>query len=681
MIGKLEKFKTMFLDECEEHVRTLEKSLTALKNGARGQDWVDNAFRAVHSVKGGAGMLGFSRIVPFAHTLEAVLDAARLKRIPITDQLASAALRAVDCLSDLVIAAGKGVDLPSGFESSQSAALVNVAGISITTSNVAAMPDASSNADDPQGEKLQISRMLDISFRPHVGLLRRANDPLFILRQLAEMGAVKVSADCSGLPPLADMNPTDAYLSWNLTLQTKAAEQAIRSVFEFVEDDCALSIAPAAGAEIQAVTAIAEPAIANGGPDYVLSEPVLSTIRVDLDRIDRLVNLSGEIAISQALVAQLIDQSLFNAHPRLFQELSQLLTHTQNLQDSVMAIRAQPIRTIFERMPRLVRELCDVTGKSIVLRLVGEATEIDKTMIEQLSDPIMHMIRNAADHGIENSEERIARGKPADGIITLRAEQRGSRIVIEIEDDGRGIDREKVRQRALECNLVSADENLGAEEIDHLIFLPGFTTAERVSDISGRGVGMDVVKRNIQRLGGRIAIRSELGRGTRMTLTLPLTLAVLEGMVVRSGGESYVIPIGSIVECRNSWSKDSDALPGLGEVLNVRGTNLRLLHLSRIFNIGGAETDSQSIAVIAEIEGGHQIALVVDEIVGQQQVVIKSLADNFEAVPGVAGATILGDGRVALILDPTEIARLASGRGASVRQSMDFGNQTRRNVA
>ncbi|MGH6908517.1 MAG: chemotaxis protein CheA, partial [Aestuariivirga sp.] len=428
--------------------------------------------------------------------------------------------------------------------------------------------------------------------------------------------------------------------------------------------------------------AVAEAAASQASPsaDMAAPEPVSSTIRVDIDRIDRLVNLAGEIAISQALVAQLIDQSLFNANPRLFQELSQLLTHTQNLQDSVMAIRAQPIRTIFDRMPRLVRELAEQTGKKIVLRTAGENTEIDKTVIEQLSDPIMHMIRNAAGHAIEDSAERVAKGKPAEGIVHLSAEQRGSRIVIEVSDDGRGIDRERVRHKAIARNLISADAALDTEEIDNLIFLPGFSTADKVTSISGRGVGMDVVKRNIHKLGGRVSIRSEPGQGSTVVLTLPLTLAVLEGMIVRAAGESYVIPIASIVECRASWQRDVGEVPGSGEVLKVRGGYVGLVHLSRVFG-GAAPPSRQSVAIIAEIEGGSQIALVVDEIVGQQQVVIKSMTDNLDPVAGIAGATILGDGRVALILDATEISRLNVSRNKRAQSFHSLEIDSRRNVA
>ncbi len=657
MTNKFERFKTMFLDECDEHSRTLEQTLTAMQRGARSQELVDDAFRAIHSIKGGAGMFGFDRIVPFAHKFETVLDGIRLGQIAISEELMSAALRATDCLSDLILAAGSGTELAPDYEKSSIRTLARLAGLSAELPSSVPTPSRTeANTIIAPGS---IQRFA-IHFGPHAGLLKRANEPLLLVRQLQELGPLKVNADLSRLPSLADLQPNDAYISWNFELETSKGEAAIRDVFQFVEGDCNLTIrlhtTEAAGpVEVQDV-----PDAAPAQQEFTMAEPVISTIRVDVGRIDRLVNLAGEIAISQALVAQQIDQTLFNANPRLFQELSQLLIHTQNLQDSVMAIRAQPIGTIFDRMPRLVRELSEQINKKIILRISGEKTEIDKTMIEQLSDPIMHMIRNAADHGIESAEERKSAGKPVDGVIKLSAEQRGSRIVIEISDDGRGIDREKVRQKAIAKNLLPRDAVLSIEDMDNLIFLPGLSTAETVSNISGRGVGMDVVRRNILKLGGRVNLRSEPGKGSAVVVTLPLTLAVVEGMIVRSGADSYVIPIASIVECRADWQKNVGSVPGSGEVLNVRGGYVSLIHLSGVFKSGVPRELEQTVAIITEIEGGDHVALVVDEIVGQQQVVIKSITDNLEAIAGIAGATILGDGRVALILDASEIAQLSA---------------------
>ena len=657
MTNKFERFKTMFLDECDEHARTLEQTLTAMQRGARSQELVDDAFRAIHSIKGGAGMFGFDRIVPFAHRFETVLDGVRLGQIVITEPLMTAALRATDCLSDLILAAGSNTELAVDYEKGSIRTLARLAGLG---AELASSETTAPEADVAKAVASGSIERFAIHFAPHAGLLKRANEPLLLVRQLQELGTLKITADISRLPPFAQLQPSEAYLSWDFELETAQGEAAIRDVFQFVEGDCGLTIqlqAPGVVSPV-AVNDIVVPA--SMPQEFASFESVISTIRVDVGRIDRLVNLAGEIAISQALVAQQIDQALFNANPRLFQELSQLLIHTQNLQDSVMAIRAQPIGTIFDRMPRLVRELSEQTNKKIILRVTGENTEIDKTMIEQLSDPIMHMIRNAAGHGIETAEERKNSGKPSDGLIKLSAEQRGSRIIIEISDDGRGIDRERVRQKAIAKNLVPKDAVLNTEDIDNLIFLPGLSTADTVTNLSGRGVGMDVVKRNILKLGGRINLRSEPGRGSTVVLTLPLTLAVVEGMIVRSGTESYVIPIASIVECRADWLKNVGSVPGSGEVLKVRGGYINLVHLNAVFKSAAPRDLAQTVAIITEIEGGDRVALVVDEIVGQQQVVIKSITDNLEAVAGIAGATILGDGRVAFILDATEITQLSS---------------------
>lgn len=665
MTDKIERFKTMFLDECDEHVRTLERTLSAMRGGARSQELVDDAFRAIHSVKGGAGMFGFDRIVPFAHVFEAALDCVRVGQIEVSADFIAVALRATDCLSDLVLAVSSNADLALGYENTALAALSKLVGLTEQSA-----PQTHGVRKETPETLSGLTERFEIGFHPHAHLFKRANEPLFIVRQLQGLGPLKVTTDQSKLPPLAELQPLDSYLGWHFELETDKGEQAVRDVFQFVEGDCDLTI------QRQRDEVAIPVVVSDHKPN--LGESTISTIRVEIDRIDRLVNLAGEIAISQALVAQQIDQSLSNVNPRLFQELSQLLIHTQNLQDSVMAIRAQPISTIFDRMPRLVRELSEQTHKKIIMRTAGENTEIDKTVIEQLSDPIMHMIRNAADHGIESAEERTAAGKPEGGLIHLSAEQRGSRIVIEISDDGRGIDREKVRQKAIAKNLISADAVLSSEDIDSLVFLPGFSTAEHVTNISGRGVGMDVVKRNIQKLGGRVSLRSEPGRGSTVVLTLPLTLAVLEGMIVRSGVESYVIPISNIIECRTSWQKDAGAVPGFGEVLNVRGGYVSLVHLGSVFNTTTPSEHAHSVAIIAEIEGGGQMALIVDEIIGQQQVVIKNITDNLDPVPGIAGATILGDGRVALILDATEIAKLSVSNG---KKSNSTDIQYRRQVA
>ncbi|MDQ2105894.1 chemotaxis protein CheA, partial [Azospirillum isscasi] len=376
------------------------------------------------------------------------------------------------------------------------------------------------------------------------------------------------------------------------------------------------------------------------------------TIRVDLDKIDRLVNMVGEMVITQAMIAEHVRDLPPGEFQELLEGLEQLAQHTRELRESVMSIRAQPVSSVFSRMPRLVRECAATTGKEVQLVTSGETTEVDKTVVENLVDPLTHMIRNSIDHGLESPDERERIGKPRAGTVHLSAQHRSGRIVIEITDDGRGINRPKVLSKAIEKGLVQPGASLSDEEIDNLIFLPGFSTADQVSNLSGRGVGMDVVRRNITSLGGRIGVYSTPGEGSRFVLSLPLTLAVLDGMVISVGEERFVLPLTNIVESLRPKAADLHGLVGKCDVMMARGEYVRLVYLHQLFGIPGAVADpTRALVVLVETEDGSRLGLVVDEVLGQQQVVIKSLEANFRRLDGVAAATILGDGRVALILD------------------------------
>ncbi len=377
----------------------------------------------------------------------------------------------------------------------------------------------------------------------------------------------------------------------------------------------------------------------------------VQSIRVDLDKVDRVVNMVGELVITQSMLTQQMDENLRLRYQELVRGLEVLAQTTRGLQDSVMAIRAQPVKSVFSRMPRLARDLATKTGKKIRLETVGEHTEIDKTVIEQLSDPLTHMIRNSADHGIETPEARAAAGKSETGTIRLSAEQAGGNILIVVEDDGAGINRDKVLQVARARGVVTPDQILTDEQVDQLIFAPGFSTADEVSDISGRGVGMDVVLSNIKKIGGSVHVRSWTGRGTRMTLRLPLTLAVLEVMLVRVAENPYVIPLSSIVETIQCARAVFERVPSGDRVLQFRGEYVQVVDLCERFELGRPVADDGRFVVLCEAEGSVKVALVVDDIIGQQQVVIKSLEENFESIEGIAGGTILGDGNVALIVD------------------------------
>lgn len=531
-------------------------------------------------------------------------------------------------------------------------------------------------------------------------MLKKANEPLYILRELAKLGSLELSADTSALPHLSELQPDHVHISWTGTLRTSHGRKEIDEVFEFVVDDCDLEIvedmpegmeapiAPAVEAiepataddtlgelapppkeknpvAANSVRAPIEPAEA-GGAEKENRAPAAKlaamTTRVDLEKIDRVVNMVGELVIAQAMLGQVVRDLPEDISSRLTHCLDEVIHHTRELKDSVMSMRAQPVKTVFQRMPRLVRELSAKTAKNIRLEMAGENTEIDKTIIERLSDPLTHIIRNSIDHGIETPADRAAVGKSEQGVIHLSAAHRGGRIVVEVSDDGAGINAERVLRKAKERGLVDPNAVLSEEEISNLVFLPGFSTAEKVSDISGRGVGMDVVRRNIMDIGGRISLKSEAGKGTTIQLSLPLTLAVMDGMVVEIGHDNYVIPISAIVECMRPTQSDVRSLLGTAGTLQLRGAIVPLVHLGDLFGIAAANREvTESVVVIVEAGESTRLGIVVDELRGHQQVVIKSIEENYGAVPGIAGATILGNGRVAFILDIDRLSNLANG--------------------
>jgi two-component system chemotaxis sensor kinase CheA len=411
-------------------------------------------------------------------------------------------------------------------------------------------------------------------------------------------------------------------------------------------------------------------------PPAPATKPAATTTRVELEKIDRVVNMVGELVIAQAMLAQTVQMLPLDAEARLAQTLEEVIHHTRELKDSVMSMRAQPVSAVFQRMPRLVREVSAKIGKKVRLEMSGENTEIDRSIIERLGDPLTHIIRNSVDHGIEPNADRLVAGKREEGTIWLSAEHRGGRIVIQVADDGGGINSERVLKKAREKGLVGPDATLSEDEINNLIFLPGFSTAEVVSDISGRGVGMDVVRRNIQDIGGRISLKSERGRGTTIQLALPLTLAVMDGMVIKVGGETYVLPMSAIVECLRPARNDIHNLVGSHGMLQLRGDLVPVVPLAELLDVMSAEDKGgDRVVIITEAGEGVRFGLLVDELCGHQQVVIKSIEESYGSVPGIAGATILGNGRVAFILDGEKLSELAGNQERApithVRSSFD----------
>jgi two-component system chemotaxis sensor kinase CheA len=687
--------RATFFVECEEQLGELESGLMAMEAGATDSETVNAVFRAVHSIKGGAGAFALDELVRFAHVFETTLDGVRAGRLEAAPATLSIMLRAADALADLVRVARDGgtadAERIKGL-AAELAALINPA--------TGVVPEAATDIDDFDFEPVVVAEMLEsatrvwnIQFKPHAELYAKGNEAGLLLRELGRLGEMTVQADCAKLPDLAELDPEGAYLTWNICLTADCEEDAIRDVFDFVEDECGLEIVAALGpalpvveepsaapefdvmaligkaqdalrqeqsrpapqAVVQAAPAAppapaapaASSADAAAGGEAVMG----ATIRVDLDRVDRLIDLVGELVINEAMLYQRSMEAGLTRASAVGIALEELERLTHEIQDGVMAIRAQPVRSVFQRMPRLVRQVAAQTGKQVRLLTEGEATEVDKTVIERLADPLTHMIRNAIDHGLESPEQRVAAGKPAEGTVRLHALHRSGRIVIEVADDGAGINRARVRDKAVQNGLIAADAQLSDEETDNLIFLPGFSTADAISDISGRGVGMDVVRRSVQALGGRIVIASRPGLGSTFTLSLPLTLAVLDGMVVTAAGHTLIIPLGTILETLQPRAGSMHALGTDLKLIFMRGSYVPLADIGAALGFRSRPPESDGVAVLVEGEGGARSVLLVDAILGQRQVVIKSLEANYRAVPGIAGATVMGDGRVALIVD------------------------------
>jgi two-component system chemotaxis sensor kinase CheA len=670
------EIREVFFQECEEQLGELESGLLRMEGGKKDAETVNAVFRAVHSIKGGAGIFALDGLVRFAHVFETSLDAIRSGKMQAEPHVMALLLRAADVLMDLVRAARKGEAV------AETRTQDLVAEFSALAADGGAKPAAAKAAPPPAPPVPQVrKRTWIIRLTPKTALYAKANETALLLRELLRLGEAEVEIDTSQLPTLADLDPEGAYLTWTVTLTTDRDASAVREVFEFVEDDCELEVferpdfnffgmdAPEPQAEaIEAVPATVKAeevhvqhdveTAASPHPVDVMaaqaevSSSVSATIRVDLDRVDRMIDLVGELVITEAMLNQRVLEAGLARTSAVAMALEELEALTREIQDSVMAIRAQPVRSVFQRMPRLVRELAIQTSKQVRLIMEGEGTEVDKTVIERISDPLTHMIRNAIDHGLESPAARLAAGKPAEGLVRLTALHRSGRIVIEVADDGAGINRPVVRAKAIERGLVGPDAQLTDDEIDNLIFLPGFSTAATISDISGRGVGMDVVRRSVQAMGGRISIASRPGQGSTFTLSLPLTLAVLDGMVVKTSEQTLIIPLGAVLETLRPNTADIYPLDNRSSVLALRGGYVPIVDVAEVLEFGQrSSVPDQSVALLVESEGGSRAILLVDEIQGQRQVVIKSIEANYRAVYGIAAATVMGDGHVALILD------------------------------
>jgi two-component system chemotaxis sensor kinase CheA len=656
----LTQFHKTFFEESLEGLDAMEAALLALDSGSTDHELVHTIFRAAHSIKGGAATFGFADVAAFTHVAESLLEEVRSGRRVVDAGLIDLLLRSVDCLRAMLDRTSQGRPAADAGSEALRAELARL------VEGEAAKAPAATPA------KAAAVTGWDIRFVALPHLLQTGNEPLRLFRELQQLGRLEVvrAFVADGAPAdFAALDPGQCYLGWELRLHGEVARAALDAVFEWLDGDCELAIAPLAAAVAEPVVATpAPPAAAAAAEAPVPARESAAaggaghadggSIRVGIDKVDALIDMMGELVITQSMLSDIGANFDLSQLERLREGLAQLERNTRELQDSVMRIRMLPIGSVFNRFPRLVRDLERKLGKQVKLELHGEHTELDKTVLEKIGDPMVHLVRNAIDHGLEMPEQRRAAGKLETGTLTLDAHHEGGNIIVRISDDGAGLNHERIRAKAVERGLVAPSQPLSDDEIAELIFQPGFSTAAQATDLSGRGVGMDVVRRNVRDLGGSVGVKSVAGKGSVFTIALPLTLAIIDGLVTAVGSERYIVPLISIVESLRLAPDAVRRIAGGGEVFQFRGEYLPIIRLHRAFNCVGAVTEiGRGIVVVVEDEG-QRVGLLVDELVGQQQAVIKSLEKHYERVQGVSGATIVSDGSVALIVDVGGVVRL-----------------------
>ncbi|OQP35413.1 chemotaxis protein CheA [Pantoea latae] len=628
-------FYQTFFDEADELLADMEKHLLDLDCLAPDQDRLNAIFRAAHSIKGGAGTFGFTVLQETTHILENLLDAARCGELTLTAEIINLFLESKDIMQEQLDA----------YKASQPPDEEAFRYICAALRQIA-----------QESRSVQIASAAAVAAPPAVASQPSPDEAVLLqvcLSQLGSQAQAPLIDELANLGTVIDQQQQEDRLT--VTLRTTASAEDIAAVMCFVLEPQQIAITPAVAA--QPATA-ARPAAAR--PKAVTKSPTAEsgTIRVVVDKVDQIINLVGELIITQAMLTQLSSRLDPAHHDALINSVGQLERNARDLQEAVMSIRMMPMEYVFSRFPRLVHDLAGKLNKEVELTLLGGSAELDKSLIEKIVDPLTHLVRNSLDHGIEPVEARRASGKADKGNLILSAEHHGGNIVIEVTDDGAGLNREKILARARAQGL-SVSDTMSDEEVWMLIFAPGFSTAEKVTDVSGRGVGMDVVRRNIQEMGGYVEIRSEQGKGSTIRIILPLTLAILDGMSVRVGEEIYVLPLGTVMESRLPSEKALYRMAGDELMLQVREEYLPLIELRKVFDLPGEAGEvSEGIAVIVQ-SAGCRYALLVDQLIGQHQVVVKNLERNYRKVPGISAATILGDGSVALILDVAVLATLA----------------------
>lgn len=678
-----------FFEECEDLLGALAEGLAVIEGGAADREVVNAVFRAVHSIKGGAGAFGLTDLVGFAHRYETVLDAVRSDRLAVDTAVMHTLQRSADHLAELVEAARDDQPIPKETTAGFLAQLELCLGDDDAGSD--AYADFEFAAVSLDFAPVEPAHVFQITFSPKAGLYRNGHEPALLIAAVAELGTLEATLDASRVPDWDRIDPDGAYLSWSMRLMTAETETTLHEIFEFVEGLCDLDIRPvvdAAPAETELPPL--RPAAVPDPPPVLIEDPAPAapeaisptqpaappvtpvaiaaraedadprgpkpTLRVDLERVDRLINAVGELIINQAMISQRLTEMALPNEAEVVSHVEDYRLLARDIQEAVMAIRAQPVKPLFQRMSRIVREAADATGKQARLITAGDGTEVDKTVIERLADPLTHMIRNAVDHGLEAPEVRTAAGKDPCGTIRLAAAHRSGSVILTLRDDGAGLNRPRILQIARSKGLVPPEAELSDAEIDSLLFMPGFSTAQTVSNLSGRGVGLDVVRSAVTSLGGRVSISSTPGQGTEFTVSLPLTLAVMDGMLVSVAGHTMVVPLTSILETIRPAAVDLHPLGTSDTLLSIRGRFIPTVDVARALGFARQEAAPFPLLLLVEGENSTQSALIVDAVHDQRQVVIKGLDSNYSAVPGVSAATVLGDGKIALILDPDAIA-------------------------
>lgn len=671
---ELSQFHKIFYEESYESLEAMENCLLNMDFGNPDAESLNVIFRAAHSIKGSSGTFGFKSIADFTHVMETLLEQMRSGKKPVTAEGVDLLLRSVDCLRVML------GDLEQGNDTNTDNDRVAADIVSDFQKLIEGEPlsnaSTSAKADDikPEGN-VALNNSLDedltdflISFEPGIDILKTGNEPIKLFKELAELGGIQVKCNANQVPSFSQIIEDECYLSWEILISTTKTKEDILAVFEWIANESTIKIDTLGGLFATPEREQPKPALdaetISASSIDTLSEPVKKSrekgsIRVSIDKIDNLVNLVGELVITQSMLGQLGKEHDENYLTKLNEGLIQLENNTRELQQSVMSIRMMPISFVFNRFPRMVRDISRTMNKKVVVDIQGETTELDKTVMEKIGDPVVHLIRNSLDHGIENTTERLRKGKPEQGTIVLNAYHQGGNVVIEIKDDGAGLNRHKIRDKALSQGLIAENEYLSDAQIDELIFHPGFSTADEVSDLSGRGVGMDVVRQNIMDLNGTIDVISVPDRGCKFIVKLPLTLAILDAQLIRVGSQTFIIPLVSIIESIQVDAAMISRVAGGCDVYRLRDEYLPIVMLWDVFSITPDSCNpTEGILVVLE-SGKNKIALLVDELLVQQQVVIKSVEKNYDKTRGVSGASILGNGRVSLIIDIVDLIDMA----------------------